>query len=69
VRLIWGERDGFGRPGVGRRVAQLIPDADLHVVPGGHAPWFHHADLVARLTREFLDGRRDTPYQPEEKSP
>lgn len=54
VRLIWGEQDPFGRPGTGRRIADLIPAADLHVVPGGYAPWFHHADLVAGLTREFL---------------
>lgn len=58
VRLIWGERDGFAPPEAGRRIAALIPDADLHVVPGGHAPWFHHADLVAGLTREFLQARR-----------
>jgi len=58
VRLIWGERDGFGRPDAGRRIAELIPDADLHVVPGGHAPWFHHADLVAGLTRQFLAAQR-----------
>lgn len=58
VRLLWGERDGFGPPEAGRRIAELIPDADLHMVPGGHAPWFHHADLVAGLTREFLNGRR-----------
>jgi pimeloyl-ACP methyl ester carboxylesterase len=55
VRLIWGEQDPFGPPSAGRRIADLIPDADLHVVPGGHAPWFHHADPVASLTREFLD--------------
>jgi pimeloyl-ACP methyl ester carboxylesterase len=54
VRLIWGERDSFGPPDAGRRIAELIPDADLHVVPGGHAPWFHGADQVAGLTREFL---------------
>lgn len=58
VLLIWGERDGFAPPEAGRRIAALIPDADLHVVPGGHAPWFHHADLVAGLTREFLQARR-----------
>lgn len=57
VRLIWGERDGFGRQEAGRRIAGLIPDADLHVVPGGHAPWFHHADLVADLTRQHLEAR------------
>jgi pimeloyl-ACP methyl ester carboxylesterase len=55
VRLIWGEQDPFGPPSAGRRIADLIPDADLRVVPGGHAPWFHHADPVASLTREFLD--------------
>ncbi len=58
VRLIWGERDGFGPPEAGRRMAHLIPDADLRVVPGGHAPWFHHADLVADLTREHLEAPR-----------
>lgn len=54
VRLIWGERDPFGGPASGRRAADLMPDAGLHVVPGGHAPWLHHTDLVAGLTREFL---------------
>ncbi len=57
VRLIWGDRDPFGSVGVGRRIADLIPDADLHVVPGGHAPWFHHAERVGRLTHEFLGDR------------
>lgn len=57
VRLIWGERDRFGRPAAGHRMAALIPGADLHVVPGGHAPWLHHADLVAGLTRDFLEAR------------
>lgn len=55
VRLIWGEDDCFGAPRAGGRAAALIPDADLHRVPGGHAPWFHHADLVAGLVREFLE--------------
>ncbi len=55
VRLIWGERDTFGRPEAGRRIAELIPDADVHVLPGGHAPWFHHAELVAELARDHLE--------------
>ncbi len=41
----------------GTAVASFL-DADLHVVPGGHAPWFHHADRVAGLTQEFLRARR-----------
>ncbi|MPZ93409.1 MAG: alpha/beta fold hydrolase [Propionibacteriales bacterium] len=55
VRLIWGEQDPFGSVETGRRATELIPEVDFHAVPGGHAPWFHHADLVAGLTGEFLD--------------
>lgn len=55
VRLVWGRQDSFGRLDAARRMADLIPDADLHVVPGGHAPWFHHADTVAALTQQFLE--------------
>ena len=57
VRLIWGERDSFGKPEAGHRIAELIPGADLRVVPGGHAPWFHHAGQVAELAREHLEAR------------
>lgn len=55
VRLVWGEQDPFGRLASGRRAAELMPVATFHVVPGGHAPWFHHADLVAGLVRDLLD--------------
>lgn len=56
VRLIWGEQDPFGRVDSGRRVAELIPEADFHTVPGGHAPWLNHPDVVAELVRPLLDG-------------
>lgn len=59
VRLIWGERDPFGRLESGRRLAALVPEGSVHQVPGGHAPWLHHADLVAGLTRDFLAGHDD----------
>ena len=58
VRLIWGERDSFGSPEAGRRIAALIPGADVRVMPGGHAPWFHHADMVAELARDHLEAGR-----------
>ena len=61
VRLIWGERDPFGSVGAGQRIADLIPDADLHVVPGGHTPWFHHAERIGRLTHEFLEDGHEHP--------
>ena len=58
VRLIWGDQDPFGNVAAGQRIAELIPDADLHVVPGGHAPWFHQAGRVGRLTEAFLQDPR-----------
>lgn len=54
VQMIWGERDPFGSVAVARRAAGLLPDAELHVVPGGHAPWFNHAAEVGALARRFL---------------
>ncbi len=54
VRLVWGDADPFGPVAAGRRAAALLPDADLHEVRGGHAPWFHHAEQIAGLTRRFL---------------
>lgn len=57
VQLIWGEDDPFGGPAVGERAAEAIPEADLHVVPGGHAPWLRSAGAVGGLIRAHLDPR------------
>lgn len=46
--------DPMGGPAVGRRVAEAMPDAELHVVDGGHAPWLHHADQIVPLLDAFL---------------
>jgi pimeloyl-ACP methyl ester carboxylesterase len=54
VQVIWGEQDPFGTVQTGRRIAELIPGSRFAALPGGHAPWFHHADQVAAVTREFL---------------
>jgi pimeloyl-ACP methyl ester carboxylesterase len=55
VQLIWGERDPFGAVSVGERAPALIPDAELHVVPGGgHVPWVIHSSAVAELAEPFL---------------
>ncbi len=61
VQLIWGEHDAFGSVAAGRRIAELVPGARCHVVPGGHAPWFHHAERVAPLARDFLEARGQRP--------
>ena len=54
VQLVWGDRDPFGSVDVARRTARLLPDAELHVVRGGHAPWFDDPSAVARLVTAFL---------------
>lgn len=54
VQLVWGRQDPFGPPGIGRRCAELLPDAHLAVVPGGHAPWLHGADAVGAALSGFL---------------
>ena len=59
VQLIWGEDDPFGSVEVARRVTGYLPDAQLDIVPGGHAPWFHHAAQVARLALDFLHARAE----------
>jgi pimeloyl-ACP methyl ester carboxylesterase len=54
VLLVWPADDPFGSPDVGQRAADLIPDAELHVVPGGHVPWVRHPQEVGRLVLPFL---------------
>jgi pimeloyl-ACP methyl ester carboxylesterase len=54
VQVIWGERDAFGTVDTGRRITELIPGGRFTAVPGGHAPWFHHAEQIAAITQEFL---------------
>lgn len=54
VALIWGNDDPFGSPAVGERAAAALPSAELHVVPGGHVPWVHHAADVAPVVGSFL---------------
>jgi pimeloyl-ACP methyl ester carboxylesterase len=54
VQLIWGERDTFGHHSVGRRAAQLLPDAEFHLVAGGHAPWLDEPDRVAGIVSQMM---------------
>ena len=54
VRFVWGERDVYGGPEIGRRAAALLPDAAVDVVPaGGHAPFLDAPELCAARIREL----------------
>lgn len=52
--LVFGEKDPMGGPEVGARVAASLPDAELHVVPGGHTPWLDCPEEIGALITLFL---------------
>jgi len=55
AQFVWGTRDPFGPPDVGRRAADLMPDAEFHLVDTGHGPWFTRPADVGALVSNFLD--------------
>lgn len=53
--LIWGDADPVSPVAVGRRMAELLPKADLKIVSGGtHGLAITHAAEVAALISAFL---------------
>jgi pimeloyl-ACP methyl ester carboxylesterase len=55
--FLWGERDPFGSPDLGREMAAMMPNANVSVVPAaGHLPWLDKADFCAERIRAFLGG-------------
>lgn len=52
--LIWGEREPLGGVPVAQEIAQLIPRAELAVLPGGHAPWLGHPARTAEAVMDFV---------------
>jgi pimeloyl-ACP methyl ester carboxylesterase len=58
VLFVWGERDTFGSPDVGRRAVHVMPHAEMVTIPYGHVPWVSNAAAVAQPIRTFLETRR-----------
>jgi pimeloyl-ACP methyl ester carboxylesterase len=55
VLLLWGDADPLSPPRVGQRLAQLLPDAVLRIIPGGDHAFAHaRAEEVASLIQGFL---------------
>ena len=53
--LIWGDADPLSPVSVGRRLAELLPDCALHIVPGGtHDVAREYPDRVAGLIAAHL---------------
>jgi 2-hydroxy-6-oxonona-2,4-dienedioate hydrolase len=54
VLLLWGTEDPFGGEAVAVRFAARIPNAELELMPGGHAVWMDVPEQAATVTRAFL---------------
>lgn len=52
--IFWGEKEPMGSIDVGRRMAETMPRAELHIVGGGHAPWLTQSKTIAPILKDFL---------------
>lgn len=52
--LIWGDHDPVGAVEVAQSTAGLTPEAQLEVVPAGHAVWLGNPERVAELLFRFV---------------
>ena len=54
--LLWGDADPISPVAVGQYLAEVFPDADLHVFEGGgHDLGFTHATHIAPLIDQHLE--------------
>ena len=54
--IVWGHQDGYMPADAGRAYLRDLPDADLHLIDGGHWLLETHLDEVIPLVRAFLSG-------------
>lgn len=55
ILIVWGERDTWVPPAVGRRVHDMLRHADMHVIEGaGHNPMETHPDPFVERLLSFL---------------
>lgn len=55
VQMIWGDRDPYGPPEIGERMAAAIGHGSVHVFGGGHGPWFKQAKAIGPVIMAFFD--------------
>ncbi len=59
VMAVVGEEDGSTPPEVVRGLAELVPGADFHVIPGaGHLPCVDQPEALVRLMNAFFERHR-----------
>jgi pimeloyl-ACP methyl ester carboxylesterase len=52
--IVWGPRDGYMPEGAARAYLRDLPDAELHLLDGGHWLLETHLAEAAALIRDFL---------------
>ena len=52
--IVWGPQDGYMPEGAARAYLRDLPDAELHLLDGGHWLLETNLDEVAALSRDFL---------------
>jgi pimeloyl-ACP methyl ester carboxylesterase len=56
--VIWGEHDAYLPSSYAQRQREVLPDADVHVLPAsGHWPFADAPETVERLLLEFVERR------------
>ncbi len=58
--LLFGSRDPMGAGRVGERLERALPNARLHIVDAGHAPYLRHSGELAPLITTFLNEAETT---------
>ena len=52
--LIWGDRDPVATVEAARATAELLPQAQLEVLPAGHVPYLGNPERTAELLSSFV---------------
>jgi pimeloyl-ACP methyl ester carboxylesterase len=52
--FIWGDGDVFGGPEIGEQAVEVMPNAEIEVVSGGHLPWLDEPTGCAEAVSRFL---------------
>lgn len=53
--IFWGKDDPFGPPQVGKRMVEMMPQAELKIIKGGHTPWLTESEVIAPVLIRFLN--------------
>ncbi|WP_415972810.1 alpha/beta fold hydrolase [Rhodococcus sp. 077-4] len=59
---VWGENDEIFGPDGARAFLRDLPDAEIHLLDGGHFLLESHLDEVASLITTFLHGSSESPH-------